>query len=406
MTQLPPGRLPVRDLTTREILFGARTTSFRYELLTHDPATGIDSLAGYLDGVQPGGSLTWSAAASVKKSGNLAVTDLAIAAPGRTRIADINIVKDRIRPVLIIDGLPETPLGLYKITGSPERWSGTGRTFAIEMHDKSTVLEQDAYEYTFTAPNDVPALAIVKEVIESAGERIDVDGSDLRKLSSPLVWPVGPGASKLAIVNEILAAISYNALWVDGVGAFRATPYVRPADRSVRYSMLNDDEGKRLMRELVDGEESIYLPRWVRDRNTYKIPNKVIATAQGGGVEAPLSGNATNTNPDSPFSYPSRGEWIVRHITVEVPDFSASPDPAAATIAFLEDRALRALISMSSVQASVDVSTLPLPLELLDAIRFASTPARIDALHTVQSVSLILRFNGLMKLALQEVVSL
>lgn len=402
---MPIGAVPVEDLTTRQILYGARTTRFRYELLEHDPATGVDSLVGFLDGVEPGGSLNWSAHASVKKSGTLNIVDLPAAADGLTRIADVNIVTTRIRPVMVIDGLPEIPLSLYVVTASPEKWEATGRTYSVEMHDKSTVLAQDAVEVTYTANTSDTVLEIVRDVIESAGESIAIDGSESRTLLNPMVWEAG--TTKLAIVNDLLNAINYNSLWVDGVGAFRVTPYVRPAQRSIRYTVLNDENGERIVRELTDGAESIYQPNWSRDRDTYKVPNKVVTVAQGSESAQPLSGVATNENPDSPYSYPSRGRWIVRPITgVEVPDYSAEVDPDAATEAFLNGVAQRQLIAASAVQARISVSTLPIPVELLDSIRFASTPAGIDARHTTQAVTIPLSYDGLMRLDLQEVIDL
>src|SRR5690606_30012693 len=128
-------------------------------------------------------------------------------------------------------------------------------------------------------------------------------------LTSPMVWEAG--TSKLRIVNDLLAAIDYNSLWVDGQGNFRATPYVRPAARSITYSILNDESGAALVRELADGQESIYLDEWSRDRDVYGVPNKVVAVATGTGDEEPLVGVATNEDPASPFSEPSRGRWIV-----------------------------------------------------------------------------------------------
>src|SRR5690554_3814614 len=113
MVEVPAGVIPVRDLTTREILYGARTTSHRYERLQHDPVSGDDSLIGFLDGVQPGGKLSWSSGARVKKSGNMDVLDIGAAAAGLVRIGDLNLVTTRIRPVLVVDGLPEMPLGVY-----------------------------------------------------------------------------------------------------------------------------------------------------------------------------------------------------------------------------------------------------------------------------------------------------
>ncbi len=404
MTDLPVGVVPIRDLTTRDILYGARTTRFRYELLAHDAVTGRDSLAGELDGVLSG-SLSWSSTAAVKKSGSLKVLDLATAADGATRIADVALVATRIRPVLEIEGLPEMPLGVYLVTASPEEWSATHRVLSLELHDRTTVLEQDRTEGTFTAPTGTPILAIVSSVIESAGETIDVDASETLTLGSPMVWKAG--TSKLAIVNDLLEALGYQGLWVDGAGAFRATPYVRPAMRPIHYAILNDEAGRALVRELADGPQSIYSPEWTHDRDSYDIPNKVVAVASGNAKDAPSIGVATNEDSSSPYSYPSRGRWVVTVVDgVEVPDYADQPDPDAAEVAFLRERARQVLIASSSSQATVSVKCLPIPVELLDAVRFASTPAGVDARHTVTSVGMDLRFDGLMSLELREVVDL
>lgn len=410
MIPVPAGVLPVVDSSTRAVLYGSRQTSFRYELLSHDPSTGVDSLAGFLDGVDPtSGRLKWESGASVKKSGTLSVTDVSVAKDGSTAIAGVNLLTARIRPVRVIEGLPETPLGVYLLSASPEQWSGTGRTYDVVMHDKSTVLEQDAIEESFTAGTGEPVLQIVADLIASAGETISFDGSDTTTLSSPATWEAG--TSKLKIVNELLTrSLGYFALRVDGLGNFRATPYVEPADRSTRYSILNGEDGQPLQRELRDGDESIYSPEWTRDRVNYKVPNKVIAISSGTGGGPALRGVATNENPDSPYSYQARGNrWITPEsgpLVVDLPDFSAEGDPTAAAEAFLQAAARRSLIAQSSVQASVEVECLPVPIELLDAMIFANAPAGVDARHTVRAVTIPLTFDGLMSLQLQEVVSL
>lgn len=413
MIELPSGLLPVMDLTTEEILYGSRTTSFRYELLSHDSTTGADSLLGYLDGVQPDGVLQGESSPPVKWGGSLTVRD--VAEPGfddagnrLTRVGAIDLTTVRIRPVRVIEGLPETPLGVYVVNAAPEVWSGTGRTYQLTLQDKSTVLEQDAVETSFTADTATPILSIVAAILASAGERISVDLSDDRQLAAPRVWEAG--TSKLRIVNDLLTeSLGYNALWVDGAGNFRATPYVRPALRSPRYSVLNGADGQRLTRELVDGESSIYEREWRHDRVSYKVPNRVMAVAQRVGDADPLVGVATNTNPDSPYSTVSRGRVIVADsgpITVDVPDFSAEANPTAATIAFLEEAAMRSLIARSSSQAVVSIQCLPIPIDLMDAVRFANTPAGVDARHVVRSATVPLSFDGLMSLELTEVTEL
>lgn len=389
---LPDGTLPVLNLTTQDILYNSRVTSYRFELLTHN-ADGTDSLSGYLDGVLPGGQAAWQWNQAVKGTLSIKVFDLAQAQPGMTRISDVDLTKVRVRPVLLIQGLPEIPLGVYLVTAGPETWRDTGRTFELELHDRATVLDQDQVSVTFTADTTTPILTQVANLIATAGEKFTPDGTETRTLATAQVWDIG--TTKLKIVNDLLAALNYNSLAVTGHGDFIATPYVRPAVRTITYALLNG-----IPRELVDGSLSIYQPDWNRDRDVWGVPNKVVAVGQGTGTAAPPSGSYTNTDPTSPFSYAARGRWITSTITgISVP---STGDP----VAFLNAAARASLIAQSSPQATVMVKHLPLPLAVGDVVRFASAPAGIDTRHVVVGLQLDLVPTGLMQANLQEVIDL
>lgn len=389
---IPSGVLPVVNLSTQDVLYNSRVTSYRFELLKHN-ADGTDSLSGYLDGVLPGGQAAWQWNAAVKGSLSIKVYDLAAAQPGMTRIADVNLTTIRIRPVLVIQGLPDIPLGVFLVTAGPETWRNTGRTFELELHDRATALDQDQVSATFTANTSTPILAQVASIITSAGESFVPDGTETRTLATAQVWDVG--TTKLQIVNDLLGALNYNSLTVTGSGLFAATPYVRPAVRTITYGLLNG-----VPRELVDGAQSIYEPDWNRDRDIWGVPNKVVAVGQGTGATAPSLGSYTNTDPASPFSYPSRGRWITSTLTgVSIP---STGDP----VAFLTDAAHNSLIAQSSPQATVTVKHLPLPLAVGDVVRFASTPAGIDKRHVVVGLQLDLGPTGLMQANLQEVIDI
>ena len=394
MIPIPTGIVPLRSLSTDDVLYGDRVTSYRWEVLAHGATS--DSLVGYLDGVVDGSaSLSWSLFAAVKGSGNMKVADLESAQPGLVTIGDVPLQSARLRPVLVIEGLPEIPLGMYVPSAAPEEWSGTGRVFSLELLDRSTVLDQDRTEQSYTVSATTPILQAVASVIASAGEWITVDAQVTTTPSAPLVWPAG--TSKLQIVNDLLAALNYNSLWVDGVGAFRATPYVVPARRSPTYELLNDVE-----RELIDGETSIYSQEWSRDLDMFSVPNKVIAVQAGSGDATPLTGQYSNTDPYSPFSFPSRGRWITSVLdNVETPSGTA-PEVTA----FLESKAQQSLIAQSAVQATVSVKHLPVPIRVSDVMRFANAPAGIDARHVVTSVKLAATPLGLMETTLQEVIDL
>ena len=391
---IPSGVVPVKVLSTDEILYGSRTTSYRWEVLTH--SAGVDKLVGYLDGVVEGSaSLSGQLYAAVKRAGNLKVVDLDIAEPGFMRVRDLDLTSVRLRPVLVIEGLPEEiPQSVFLVGAAPENWSDTGRILSLELLDRATVLDQDEIDSTYTVDSSTGILAAVATVISSAGESITVDADVTDTLSSAMVWDVG--TTKLQIVNDLLHALNYDSLWVDGVGKFRAAPYLLPSDRSETYGLLN------IPRELVDGKKSIYGKAWTRDRDLFNVPNKVTAVQFASGDVAALTGTYTNTDPDSPFSYPSRGNrWKTK--TLEGVETPAGTD--FEVIAFLEAVARRSLIASSSVQATVQVKCLPIPVRVGDVLRFANVPAGIDARHVVTSIQLDASPLGLMSLKLQELVS-
>lgn len=391
---IPDGIVPVKALSTEDVLYGDRVTSWRWEVLEH--AAGTDHLIGYLDGVvERSESLSWQLNLAVKGTGNLKVADLPKAEPGFMTIQDVSLMSARLRPVLMIEGLPEIPFSVFLPAAAPEAWSGTGRVRSLELLDRATVLDQDQIDESFTVDAGTPILAAVAAVVASAGESINVDAAVTDTLSSASTWPAT--TTKLQIVNDLLGALNYSSLWVDGVGNYQATPYVVPAKRSLNYELLTG-----VPRELVDGESSIYMQEWERDVDLFSVPNKVIAVQAATGDAPALVGSYTNTDPDSPFSYPSRGRWITKVLdNVETP---AGDD--AAVVEFLEAKAQASLIASSSVQAAVSLRHLPVPIRVSDVMRFGSAPAGIDARHVVASIELEAHPLGLMKTELREVVDL
>ncbi|MDR2722976.1 MAG: hypothetical protein LBB54_04550 [Cellulomonadaceae bacterium] len=396
---LPAGALtPACDTSPPAVLYGTRNTSYRWEVFTHNPATGLDMLAGVLDGVEIG-SLSWSYYTAVKGSGRLTVLDLDEAAPGMMRVADINLITSRLRPVLMIDGLPDIPLGMYIITAAPTAWTATGRTYSLELHDKCSVLEQDAITSTWSAVEGTPILALVVQLLAAAGEHIDVDASVTTGLAGPRSWRPGDDDSSnlLAIVNDLLDTLGYTSLRVTGAGLFDTSSNIPPARRPIIYDALPG-----ITRELIDGEAAIYSPNWSRDIDSYKIPNRIVAVASADGDEPPQVVTVTNENPDSPYSYQARGRWVTETVTgVDVPEGTIAEQAAA-----LEAKARQVLLAASAPQAMLEVTHLPLPLSVGDVVRFRSIPAGIDARHVVTGIDLECTPTGLMRTKLQEVIDL
>ncbi|QIN93843.1 minor tail protein [Microbacterium phage Alakazam] len=389
---MPTPIIPIKNLTTSDVLYGDRTTSYRWEVLEH--SNGIDQLMGILDGVSDG-SLTWTQNAAVKGGGKVQVADLDAAEAGKMRIGELSLESVRLRPVCTIVGLPEIPLGVFLVSSATEDWQDTGRVWNITLLDKCTVPDQDKVDQSYSVPAGDLILQRVKTILASAGEYVAINASSTLATSSGMAWEAG--TSKLKIINDLLDVAGYNALWMDGQGNFQLTPRVLPADRSILYEVLG------IPRELRDGEQSIYSPDWNRERDSYEVPNKVIAVqAADGGDTGALTGQWTNEDPDSPYSYISRGRWIVHVLdSVECPDGTN-----ADIIAFLNSRARATLIQMSAVQAQVKIEHLPIPARVGDVVRFSNTKAGVDARHVITRMELDTSPTGLMRSNLQEVISL
>lgn len=384
--------IPIKVLSTSDVLYGDRVTSYRWEVLEH--SNGIDHLVGVLDGVSDG-SFTWNNNAAVKGGGKVEVTDLQVAEAGKMRIGELRLESVRLRPVCVIEGLPENPLGVFLVATATEDWDNTGRVWTLSLLDKATVPDQDKVEESYAVAAGVNVMQEIRSILASAGEFIAIDDSNTTTTSTGMAWEAG--TSKLQIINDLLNVAGCNSLWVDGWGNFQATARVLPADRNINYEILG------VPRELRDGPQSIYSPDWNRERDSFDVPNKVLAVqAAGGEDEAALTGVWTNEDPDSPYSYISRGRWITHVLdSVETPEGSPSE-----IVAFLENRARATLVQMSSVQAQVKVSHLPIPMKVGDVVRFSHTGAGVDARHVVTRIELSTNPLGLMKSNLQEVISL
>ena len=317
-----------------------------------------------------------------------------------TGVANASVSIEEIRALQWVDSgqpvLPEIPWGTFLLESAKEQWRDTGRVWSLSMLDRTTVPSQDVVDESYAVPGGTNILQEVRAILASSGEYVAVDNSVTLATRSGMVWEAG--TSKLKIINDLLDAAGYNSLWIDGWGNFQLTPRVLPADRSLEYELLAG-----VPRELVDGSRSIYDSSWTRNRDSFGVPNKVIAVqAAGGDDEEALIGQWTNEDPASPYSYPRRGRWIPHVLdSVDCPDGSDSE-----IVAFLQQRARATLVQMSAVQAEVKVEHLPIPVRVGDVLRCAHTKAGVDARHTITRLELDTAPTGLMKSTLQEVISL
>lgn len=358
--------IPVRILTPEEILVGNRNTRFYLEVLDE-----FDSPIGRLDGVT-GGKLDWLSNAVVKGGGDITVIDVD---------QQINWLSARLRPVMVIEGLPVQPLGIFLPAETPESYEN-GRKWAIKLLDKSTILHQDTISQTYALPSGSVITDEIVILIESAGITNHAITASVKTLDGDTVWTVG--TSKLAIINDLLDQINYFSLFANFEGQMVGEPYTLPAQRPLSY-------------EFIDGPGSIYRPNFTRDNDIWKIPNRLTLIGVGDGTTAALTSTIDNTDPLSPYSIAARGRVIgVTEQGVEAVDQAA-----------LDALARKRLVELTSPTAGVEIAHAPVPgLAVNQAARFARGPAGIDARHVVFRTAINLDGKALATSTLREVVDL
>lgn len=333
---------------------GPRVVDFRFDILDSKEST-----VGLLEGVGPSGELKWDYNAAIKGGGTIGVVDT------RSNTDWLNV---RIRPVMITRGpgasVTEASLGVFLPSAPTETWTATGRSWSVELMDKNCILDQDivtdgyGQPTAFSVVKGANIIEAVRGLIIGAGETAPaiLPGGKTARLD--MTWDMG--TTRLKIINDLLDAANYFSLWCDSAGQYQATQYLDPEDRPVVYALRTP---------FSKGDFSLMSPDWTRDRDIYSIPNRYVAISQGDGEDKALTSVAANMNPDSPYSYPSRGRWITQVLT----------GADASTQSDLDAIAKRGLTNFTAVANMIKVSHAYLPeVQVNRVVQFLNPDADLD----------------------------
>ncbi|RZU61734.1 hypothetical protein [Zhihengliuella halotolerans] len=326
---------------------------------------------GTLDGVGDA-SLDWSVHNTIRTGGELAYTG-----------EPVDWLQTRLKPVRVLtlhDGSEQDyPLGVY-LPETPATSYGVARSQSVALYDKLSILNADAVLETFSAAKGAPVVDVVRDLVASSGANpADVIIEETSEvLPSQLVWEAG--TSVLRIVNDLLAAVNFFSLWCDVHGKYRASPYVRPADRPEAF-------------EFVDNKWSILSPGMEHEEDFFKVPNRVLCIASTDGEAPALTSTVTNEDPSDPLSFPSRGRWVT-HVEENV---------EATSQEVLDGIAERRMTELSNVTSTFQVSFAFVPVNLNSRIRVRRQTRGIDATCVIQKMSIDLKTGGLIQATVREV---
>lgn len=159
-------------------------------------------------------------------------------------------------------------LGVYVLT-TPKETVGDEApgSWDVVGYDK-LVLLRHAVPDTYVVPSGTKYLDAVLQAINDAGvtgvpAALDQAAAD-KTLDTDFVWVLNPQQPTvwLTLINDLLAAVGYQGLWVDEVGQYRSHPYVRPSDRGSEWTF-----------DLADPRTNIVGPQRTLETDTFERLN-------------------------------------------------------------------------------------------------------------------------------------
>lgn len=273
---------------------------------------------------------------------------------------NVDFMKHRVRVSYDpgVDGVSAWDVGVFLFSEPGLERDDTHSVVNVGLVSKLAILGDDAMEESYTVPKGANVVETIIQLVKSTGEsRVSVKASDER-VREPIVFEAGE--NKLAMINQLLDAIGYWALSVNGEGLFESGPYVPPADRP-------------LMWDFVEGAHATHSGQWSRQQDLTGVPNRIICRTTGTDEEPALVGVALNEDAASLFSFQARGRWVTRVYDVE-----------ATSQAQINAMAQRRLVEAGSPLANLSISHAILPLRPRDLVTVKSAP--VNARATVQKM--------------------
>lgn len=207
---------------------------------------------------------------------------------------EFNMFRDRIRPVLIRDGV-ETSLGVYMIMAAPKTIGETSDFLSVEGYDETMIVKQAAFEDRTFYASGSSYITIIQQILTTLGlTDIYVEDSDA---VLPNDLEVATGDNCLDFINNLLDAINYQHLYADADGVIQIRQIKDPTAPEFIYRN----------REAFNIKPPIKL-----EQDIYSLPNVLIGIYSSPDFDEPIVYKKVNDDPQSLISTVSRGYKVVQ----------------------------------------------------------------------------------------------
>lgn len=254
-------------------------------------------------------------------------------------LMDVDWASARIQAameIMLEDGSwGEWPLGVFLPSTPSYRTTATGTTLSIEGYDQTVILREDRVLSPVVIPKgERYADAILGQINQAGIYTVLMDDLDA-VLPADVTYDMG--TSRLEIVNSLLTAVNYQAVFANGAGALICRREYLPYERQVDHLYMDD-------------HLSVLAPELGTDMDAFDVPNVIQAVVSRAEGE-PLTAQWINDDPASKLSVANRGRRVVR-----IDQLADALDEAALT-AYVRMEGYKTL----AIVGSVSFATAPMP---------------------------------------------
>ena len=245
--------------------------------------------------------LDWSIYNRLRGSGDMAV-DTA------TRIEWAHTV---IRPWLVVtnrSGTARVPLMTAACVVPDEAWSASRMHVTVQMYDLTLWLDQWVIPTPYTLPAGTVITTALRQIFTDLGMAWLLDLTESQAtLATARSWLPGEqeAVSWLRIINDLLDALGYFALWCDPMGRFQCQPYRRPEDRLSSYRLADDRRSQKYRSFAIKTGRPVTFNRW-----------EYWSKSVDGSVPQPFV--AGNDDPTHPYSVPKLNGRVVTDYRTDI----------------------------------------------------------------------------------------
>lgn len=348
-----------------------RHESFRYDLLDKTNAFKMDGTA-----LMKTARVGNNALADIKRTARFTMFDS----------SEVDWESDRVKPYVRLqmpDGnWVEWAQGVFLLSTPTREVSGDGMavTREIEAYDQGAILFFDKVLDRYTVVAGTNYITAVETILLSAGITLHNLVATDKTLPVDLDWE--PGTPKNRIINDLLDAINYRAIWFDWDGRAIAEPYVSPDDAAPEYNYVDDGD-------------SVMIPQVKETLELYNVPN-VWRLVVSEPDRDPLIATYSNDDPASPTSTFRRGYNSVDY----------REDESAVDQATLDEKILRIAFEASQVYGIVEFQTLIMPHHShADVFNIGYSEMSINNKHSEHEWSFDMKSGARMQHKVRRVVS-